>query len=105
MPPAADSVSIYEGCFSRAAAAALVPACRGAFDVKSRGAGEAYSAGSTFLLRACDQPRGPLEKLARKIFDMHSAGRSFDAARSGAEWWTQCIDSRDDIGVNPSAHV
>ena len=30
----------------------------------------------------------------------HCAGASFDASKSGAEWWTQCIDPDDDIGLH-----
>ena len=73
--------------------------CRLAFtskNVEERG----YSTGSTFFIKACEKPRFLLEYLAQEVFKLHTMrlGRSFDPAYSGAEWWTQVIDSRDDIG-------
>jgi len=45
-------------------------------------------------------PRCGLESLALSIFREHAKGAKFDPSRSGAEWWTQAIDVRDDIGVH-----
>ena len=70
------------------------------------------------LARRGPEPRCALEHLARRVFDLHvpaaareargepargepaDAAPPYDPARSGAEWWTQVIDPRDDIGVH-----
>ena len=62
--------------------------------------GEQYSAGDTFFMPASGQPRCGLEALALSIFEYHAKKAKFDPSRSGAEWWTQVIDVRDDIGVH-----
>ena len=45
----------------------------------------------TYWLPASAEPRCTLERLARRIFELHvtEAGAEFDAASSGAEFWTQ----------------
>ena len=43
-------------------------------------------------LPATAAPRCSLETLALAIFAKHTAGASFDARRSGAEWWAQVRD-------------
>ena len=40
-------------------------------------------------LAATAEPRCSLERLARAIFERHTAGVAFDPATSGAEWWAQ----------------
>ena len=57
-----------------------------------------YSSGTTFFVHASATPRCYLEKLALAIFRFHTQDAVFDAINSGAEWWTQVIDSRDNIG-------
>ncbi|GMH93981.1 hypothetical protein TrVE_jg11681 [Triparma verrucosa] len=60
-----------------------------------------YSLGDTFFLPATVPPRCGLEALAKSFFDFHTKdAEGFDPERSGAEWWTQVIDMRDDIGVH-----
>ena len=49
----------------------------------------AFALNSSNWLAATAEPRCALERLARSIFEAHTAGVSFDAARSGAEWWAQ----------------
>ena len=92
------------GIVSDEMAQELAEECRSAFTVKELQNGESYSSGSTFFIGCNDKPSCPLERLALDIFDMHvpSSGQkvSFDSNRSGAEWWTQVIDSRDDIGAH-----
>lgn len=43
-------------------------------------------------LPATATPRCSLEKLAKAIFDKHTASATFDPKRSGAEWWAQVRD-------------
>ena len=60
-----------------------------------------YSLGDTFFLPATVPPRCGLEALAKSLFEFHTKdAEGFDPERSGAEWWTQVIDTRDDIGVH-----
>lgn len=63
-------------------------------------ANENYSSGSTYFVRADQDPRCFLEKLALSIFKFHTKGAAFDQELSGAEWWTQVIDCRDDVGFH-----
>ena len=59
------------------------------------------SEGQTFFVSANEEPRCGLEAMARAIFDFHTAGlEGFDPSSSGAEWWTQYVDDRDDIGFH-----
>ena len=73
----------------------------------------AYSSGSTFWVGAEEKPRCALEALALETFrlateeafaatrgegDGAEGGAGYDPTRSGAEWWTQVIDDRDEIG-------
>ena len=73
----------------------------------------AYSSGSTFWIGAGEAPRCALEALALETFRLateealaatsgedEGAGEAarYDPTRSGAEWWTQVIDDRDEIG-------
>ena len=45
----------------------------------------------TYFLRACDEPKCALERLALQIFDLHAPGiaKDVDRTRSGAEFWMQ----------------
>ena len=52
----------------------------------------AFALDSSNWLGATAKPRCALERLARAIFQQHTAGVSFDPATSGAEWWTQVRD-------------
>eukprot|EP01039_Chlorochromonas_danica_P003227 gene3227-3534_t len=61
---------------------------------------ENYSTGCTYFIRDNETPKTGLEQLAQEIFRLHSRGKTFNPALSGAEWWTQVIDERDDIGVH-----
>ena len=75
--------------------------CRVAFTSKNT-EGRAYSVGTTFFITADEEPRCLLEKMALEVFAYHAdrLGIEFDAENSGAEWWTQVIDARDDIGFH-----
>lgn len=86
---------------------ALASRCRHAFSARrTRNSSAKYSSGETFWLpaarMAASEPLPVLEQLAKYIFDFHTKDRalSFDPARSGAEWWTQCIDASDEIGLH-----
>eukprot|EP00928_Gymnodinium_smaydae_P054308 TRINITY_DN3810_c0_g1_i3.p1 TRINITY_DN3810_c0_g1~~TRINITY_DN3810_c0_g1_i3.p1 ORF type:complete len:404 (+),score=87.72 TRINITY_DN3810_c0_g1_i3:36-1247(+) len=71
--------------------------CAAAFTARAARDGS-YSQGETFWVPANAQPVSALERLAQAIFRLHAEGLAFDPARSGAEWWTQVIDTEDDIG-------
>ena len=75
--------------------------CKIAFTSKNAD-GAAYSTGSTFFIGSHEKPRCQLEKMALSVFNFHAKrlGKTYDTKISGAEWWTQCIDSRDDIGFH-----
>ena len=74
--------------------------CKTAFQLKECEDGERYSAGQTFWLGAHTPPRCELERLAAGIFAQHTKNAQYDPATSGAEWWTQHIDTIDDIGFH-----
>jgi hypothetical protein len=74
--------------------------CKKAFQLKECEDGERYSAGQTFWVGADSPPRCELERLAKGIFALHTQHAHFDPATSGAEWWTQYIDTVDDIGFH-----
>ena len=91
----------------------LISDCKAAFDIKSLNTGsssssssssnvnsDSYSVGSTYFIRANETPDCNLERLVKEIYSFHTAGIECDATSSGAEWWTQVIDSRDDIGFH-----
>jgi hypothetical protein len=59
-----------------------------------------HNDGCTFFLRSNDTPRCALEELARRVFLLHTGTAEFDPATSGAEWWTQVVDSNSDIGFH-----
>ena len=66
------------------------------------GAEGEYSQGETFWLAADSEPRCMLEQVARSIFAKHAAALgSYDPRRSGAEYWSLCIDADDDdVGLH-----
>ena len=59
--------------------------------------GETYSSGSTFFIGGQEEPSCLLEQLAKEIWAFHAAG---SGGGGGVEWWTQVIDTRDDIGYH-----
>lgn len=75
--------------------------CSEAFTCRSiPDSNENYSSGSTYFIRADEDPRCFLEKLALSIFKFHTKDATFNHKLSGAEWWTQVIDCRDDVGFH-----
>ena len=62
--------------------------------------GEQYSLGDTYWQPANQPPGHGLEALALAIFKFYAKDVKYDPDTSGAEWWTQVIDCRDDIGVH-----
>jgi len=80
------------------ALAALRKDCETAFTARTMKTGERYSRGETFWVPASANPSSALEKLALAIFWLHAGEAGYDAARSGAEWWTLAIDAGDDVG-------
>ena len=75
--------------------------CQEAFTCRSiLNSDESYSSGSTYFIKSNYAPRCQLEQLALSIFQLHTKDAIFSAELSGAEWWTQVIDCRDDIGFH-----
>jgi hypothetical protein len=90
-----------EGIFPHSLLEALSRDCAVVFNCKSINAKEEnYSTGTTYFIKANEKPRTYLEKMALEIFGHHTSTLSFNPSTSGAEWWTQVIDTRDDIGVH-----
>uniref|UniRef100_A0A7R9UBJ3 Uncharacterized protein n=1 Tax=Pinguiococcus pyrenoidosus TaxID=172671 RepID=A0A7R9UBJ3_9STRA len=71
---------------------------------KALGTEDELSAGSTYWLGASDRPQTLLEELVLGIFDFHTKTlrrhASFNADRSGAEWWTLDISGDADVGFH-----
>jgi hypothetical protein len=88
------------GGLSAKALASLQADCGSCFTCREVSDGDNYSVGSTFFVKADAVPRCGAERLALEIFKLHTEGRSFDPSNSGAEWWTQHIDHRDDIAFH-----
>lgn len=69
-------------------------------DIRSVHSTDYHNDGCTFFLKAEDSPRCALEELARRVFLLHTTAAEFDPSTSGAEWWTQVVDSNSDIGFH-----
>ena len=69
-------------------------------DVSSVVSNEYHNSGSTYFQRSDQEPRCSLEALALSIFNFHTKDATFRRDISGAEWWTQVVDSGDDIGFH-----
>lgn len=108
-------ITVYEDVLKPALVAdyfeVLIGDCKAAFDIKSLNSSSSsssssnvnsgsYSVGSTYFIRANEIPVCNLERLVKEIYSFHTAGIECDTSSSGAEWWTQVIDSRDDIGFH-----
>eukprot|EP00927_Polykrikos_kofoidii_P050855 TRINITY_DN44703_c0_g1_i1.p1 TRINITY_DN44703_c0_g1~~TRINITY_DN44703_c0_g1_i1.p1 ORF type:complete len:385 (-),score=84.21 TRINITY_DN44703_c0_g1_i1:53-1177(-) len=76
---------------------ALRESCARAFTARSKSK-EEYSSGETYWVPADATPTSRLERLALKIFRLHTCNATFDATRSGAEWWTLVVNAEDDVG-------
>ena len=59
-----------------------------------------HNSGSTYFQRSDQIPRCCLEELALSIFHFHAKDAAYVKEISGAEWWTQVVDSSDDIGFH-----
>lgn len=85
--------------------ASMIEGCKAVQDAKSVEKDADYSIGTTYFIRADETPSNLLEECALAIFRHHTSGfvkqqQPYDANLSGAEWWAQVIDSRDDIGFH-----
>ena len=103
----------------------LLRDCKKVFTAKQTLETESYSAGSTFWISAAEGEQeqeeqeqenadkrtkgnklslSGLERLALRVFEhvtkQLKEGEDYDSKTSGAEWWTQVIDPRDDIGAH-----
>ena len=77
----------------------LIQDCKAASTARAAGSAE-LSAGMTFWLPSSAEPRTLLESIARRVFDFHTRGATFDPERSGAEWWCLHIGSDDEVGLH-----
>jgi hypothetical protein len=48
-----------------------------------------FALNSSNWLAASAEPRCSLEAVARAVFERHTRGATYDATRSGCEWWAQ----------------
>ena len=48
-----------------------------------------FALNSSNWLVASAEPRCSLEAVARAVFERHTRGATYDATRSGCEWWAQ----------------
>ena len=88
---------VFDDALRMSDAARLVADCTTVFTAREAGEEGEYSAGSTFFVPADAAPKTALELLALQIFRHHARDAAFDPARSGAEWWTQVIETEADI--------
>ena len=88
---------VFDDALRMSDAARLVADCTTVFTAREAGEEGEYSAGSTFFVPADAAPKTALELLALQIFRYHARDAAFDPARSGAEWWTQVIETEADI--------
>jgi hypothetical protein len=107
MPPVGGPVNYNFQCFKNCVARdspdsheRLVAECNTVFTARETDDGETYSSGETYFIGADATPRTSLERLALDIFKHHSNGLTFDAAKSGAEWWTLCLESDAGVGAH-----
>lgn len=78
----------------------LIQDCSTLFNCNSTN-GKTYSEGKTYFIKSDEKPRCLPEKLAQDIFLAHSQNIfEYDKKRSGAEFWSQVIDSDDHIGLH-----
>jgi hypothetical protein len=75
--------------------------CATVFTARDTVENEAYSSGETYFIGADEMPGCALEQLAQDIFRFHAKGLSFDASKSGAEWWTLVLDDAANSNVAP----
>ena len=92
-----DATRVFDDALRMSDAARLVADCTTVFTAREAGEEGEYSAGSTFFVPADAAPKTALELLALQIFRYHARDAAFDPARSGAEWWTQVIETEADI--------
>jgi hypothetical protein len=69
-------------------------------ETSSVNSNEYHNSGFTYFQRSDLKPRCRLEELALSIFRFHTKNAKFKDELSGAEWWTQVVDSEDDIGFH-----
>jgi len=95
---------VFDGVVSSEEMDTIVADCATAFTARTKAGGASYSAGETYFLSAAAPATTVLEALAQSIFKLHTAhlepGKGYDAARSGAEWWTLVIENEDDVGFH-----
>ena len=78
----------------------LTECCKISKNSKSVSKNSDYSIGKTYFIGSKDSPKCCLESLALAIFNNHTSRQIFNPDNSGAEWWVQVIDARDDIGFH-----
>lgn len=86
----------FSGVFNEETAPSLwADCCSAARSVRDVHSESEYSEGQTFWVGADETPRCSLEQAALDIFRFHTGvqGCTFDAKRSGAEWWCLAMDA------------
>lgn len=91
------TTEVYHNCISIDSSDSLISDCKIIFNCREVD-DDNYSEGQTYFIKADTKPRCDIERCALSVFKYHTRNASYDAAISGAEFWTQVIDYRDDIG-------
>jgi hypothetical protein len=80
----------------------IIEDCKTAFNCRCIEGEDNYSVGSTYFCLSNGIASCGIEALALQIFTNHvqQRGLSYDPDKSGAEWWTQNLDCRDDIALH-----
>ena len=65
------------------------------FNARKLSSQDKYSSGETYFIKRNQTPRCNLENLALNIFRFHATNLDYDPDKSGAEWWTLAIDSKE----------
>ena len=94
------STRVWRELVPRRSISRLAADCAAAYlkvKTTTRRLGLAYETNATYWIGADTSATSALERLVLDIFGRHTRGVHYDAARSGAEWWTQVVDARHDI--------
>lgn len=92
---------VYEVLKDDSSSISVLKDCETAFNCRNIATkSQNYSVGATYFIKSTESAKSTLESLAQQIFHFHTNGLLFDPDTSGAEWWTQVIDHRDDIGFH-----
>ena len=99
------STRVWHAVLPSPAIPSLISDCEKAYlkvKTTTKNAGITYETNATYWVGADAAPTTAIEQLALDIFEFHTRGHhgTFDAQRSGAEWWTQVVDADREIGFH-----